>query len=247
MKKVIILLLIALMILPISACDTHDNTEHTADDKNTSTEKQVESESLGVDETLPSVKYDPFYYSSPEDLLESLKANPKDYFMREYRGYFKKFDDLLLMFEEGEVTLKYPVIEGFEEDFLTKDILLFAKEGFGLPWIWYRRWYDDTIMLVSITYLRDDVLEYSRTNSLLNTIKYIARNAYGNNPVDEKSILTKYGTTKVIRQEVESTIESYPNTVYLTFIVDDMLVDIKGTTENVDYTIINKLRFVPVE
>ena len=258
MKIIITVLLIVLMILPIVACERKignnqitDNNDNLTESTSINDASETESQSSSSQNSYPTDEYYMYRFKSPEGLLDSLTNIEDKLHIREYVSRFERYKDMLDRFERGEITLKYPVLEGYDEDFLTQDIVVFTREFLGMPWIWYRRWYDDTILLVKVTYLTDDVLEYSYEHSLWETLQYISPafpspdKMYDDGSVKlakEEVISTKYGEVRAHIRDWAS--DDGRN---MAFIIDDMLIEIRGTTENVGCELIDKLTFVPVK
>ena len=129
--------------------------------------------------------------------------------------------------------------------------MLFTSEAFGMPWIWYRRWYDNKIMVVQISYLSDDLLEYSSNHSVWDVVMHIQPSAPSIEEmrqrdeiktIEEQTVITDHGETRVLFLEV-----STYDRVYLTFILDDMMVRIFGSSEDVDLDLIKDLSFIEVK
>ena len=267
MKKFLVTFLVMLNVLSTIGCSNVANSEVLNNkDKETNGEKNfVENGSIGQNDENSSLIEPPpyeeepdktdsymFEFSSPQELLTSLNNNEKGVNIRENsKECSEMYNDMIGRFEDGEIVLKSPVLEGYDEDFLTSDVVLFTSEAFGMPWIWYRRWYDDKIMVVQISYLSDDLLEYSSNHSVWDVVMYVQPTApsieeMGQREeiktIEEQTVVSDQGEIRVLFLET-----SAYDRVYLTFIVDDMMVRVFGSSEDVDLDLIKKLSFVEVK
>lgn len=189
--------------------------------------------------------YDLFGFQSPERLSLALKNDKKGFDIRpNLINSSDEYITLLNRFESGELTLKYPVVEGYDEDFLTRDILLFTSEACNLPWIWYRCRFDGKILVVQVTYMEEDVFEYSQDHTISQTLNYIVSPNQYFKESREHIITTSKGT--VIVYFTEESDETYDR-AYLTYICDDMLVRVFGSKEDVYPELANKIEFIEVE
>ena len=274
MKKIILWLLLASVMLAVIACEIQEPSNGTVDnmvnsketDKKEDTEKSeltsresvfvTEAETETETETLDTefeynehwveqFDYDIFRFQSPERLSLALKNDKKGFDIRpNLINSSDEYITLLNRFESGELTLKYPVVDGYDEDFLTRDISLFSSGSYSLPWIWYRCWFDDKILVVQVTYMEDDVFEYSQNHTLSQTLNYIVSPNQYFIESREHTITTSKGTMMVyFRDDPDETFDR----AYLTYICDDMLIHIFGSKEDVYPELANKIEFIEVE
>ena len=208
-------------------------------------------ESSANDEEPNLNPFSNYNFSSPKDLLNAFNNGSRGSEIRKhYDDIPKMYYSMIERFERGEITLKCPVIDGYEKDFLINDVVLIPDELFDMPWIWYRKWYDNKILVVQITYLDDALLEYSETHSAWDVGRYVKPTMSSREEleksmyVEEKTLNTEYGEITVMYRRHN---DSNSSRSYLLFIVDGMMVQIFGSPEDVDFDLMNKLHFVDVE
>jgi len=265
MKRLLCILLVAVIALSFDSCindinkdnpdieETKTDTDGTFTDEQTNntieTDTELSSEYSANGEEPEPNQFPNYNFSSPKDLLNALNNGSRGSEIRDhYDDVPQMYYSMLERFQRGEITLKYPVIDGYEKDFLINDVVLFPDELFDMPWIWYRKWYDNKILVVQITYLDDVLLEYSKTHSAWDVGRYVKptmssreeleKNTY----VEEKIMITEFGEISVMYQRQSD----YPR-AYLLFIADGMMVRIFGSPEDVDFDLINKLHFIDIE
>lgn len=240
---------------------TEDNAEDSAEDIETvlsdgtfteEVESDKENETVHGEGRDEQWDHDIYSFPSPDRLKLALINDDKGYNIRQNMENVKKeYVTMIDRFENGELTLKYPVIDGYDRDFLTQDVLLWTKEMYSMPWIWYRRWYDNKIMVVQITYLENELLEYSKNHTISEIIEYVSPDSanvddYYLYPssivkISEETVETVNGKVTVMVQEMVT------DRVFLRFVWQDMLVIIFGSKEDVYAELVSRLDFMDVE
>ena len=260
MKRLLSVLLVGIIVLSITGCnnntnknnpdveDTKANAESSLIEKQTNNTNKTDVETTNKPDTVDPVQSPDYAFSSPEELLNALDNGNRGAEIRECNDdKLKMYYSMIDRFERGEIKLKYPVIDGYDKDFLTQDVTLFTEGSFNMPWIWYRRWYDNKIMVVQITYLNDELLEYSKTHSAWDVCRYVLPTVSSREEleegmyVEEKTLETEYGEIFVMYRESKDIARSY-----LLFITDGMMVQIFGSPEEVNFELVNKLHLLEV-
>ena len=264
MKKIFIIFFAIVIFISAIGCSNIDNDDTSgypeegtkAEIDSIDAESAIKNDGDSPFTDMPNDEVGPDYhmfeFSSPQELLISLSNSGKGIDVR-VDGYENStmYSDMLERFERGEITLKYPVLAGYDKDFFTKDVVLFSSEAFGMPWIWYRRWYDEKIMVIQVSYLPDELLEYSQKHSVWDVVMQVQPTAPSIEEmkqreeiknIEEQTLITDQGAVKILIQELSTS-----DRVYLTFIMDDMMIRIFGSSEDVDISLVNKLSFVDVK
>ena len=255
------MLLVVLILVSVCSCtdySQYDNDTSKNNDENETLNQKEESEQKNeIDFSTDSEQFieppsdisyvfhsfDEFKKAFSNSISDSATVDIRDNWSKSSESY----KTLVNGVENEEVNLKYPILSVDYNISLTSYIILTASELYEFPWIWYRGEIEGTRIIVKISYVNEDILNYSKEHTMPETVRYIAPTAPNvDNYQSYPSYVSIAEKTVDTDNEAVSALVSTTSTgdVIIQYVFDDMLVLVQGASSVINEEIIKDIDFI---